>query len=519
MTCTLPRLGLPVAALLGALLLSLLAESAAGQTRRGIMPGLHVGFQTGPALFTHAPEIDRTGGRLAGLSLAGDLSYQVSPAWGLGLSYGRTRFRDATEIDAAQQEVALWLRTALPGRFVTPHVEWGAHYTARSGDAAAGAFMQVGADWHLDPQRRIALTTGLRLKTGRVGETDRVDTRVHGPAALKLGLRLRLARRYPPPQLGAVLVPDTVYAGERVWLEAHIGGQPDTKRYGYTWTLGDTITVRGNPIDHVFREPGRYRITVTASNASGTDTQARPLLVLPAATPPPAVTDRPTAGERPIPPEIVAIYGRRTLEVGEVEHFHVRVQSGLRWPVQHEWDMGDGTISPGNNISHRFDAPGTYIVTVRSRNIAGADEDTIHVRVVPPPPVETETEPTPPRPRPTPRRDPEPDREPDPAERPEQPPETMLRSGEGVIWSRGGYTWIVATSFNRFGAERLAQQYRRAGFRVGVWADTAGPGTTAYRVVLGQFATEAQALAVRATVQRQTPNRISLLQIPRTPEE
>ncbi|RMH68451.1 MAG: SPOR domain-containing protein, partial [Bacteroidetes bacterium] len=98
-------------------------------------------------------------------------------------------------------------------------------------------------------------------------------------------------------------------------------------------------------------------------------------------------------------------------------------------------------------------------------------------------------------------------------------PEAMLMSTEGVIWSRGGYTWVVATSFSQFGAERLAQQYRRAGFRVGVWADTTGPGTTAYRVVIGQFATEAQALAARDTVQRQTTNQIWLLQIPRSPEE
>lgn len=520
MTSTMVRLRWPVVMRAGLLLvLAGLAAPAGAQTRRGIMPGLHLGVQTGPALFTHAAEIDRTGGQPAGLDLAADLSYQMHPVWGLGLSYGRTHFRSATGIEAAQQEVAFWMRTSRPGRIASPYVEWGAHYTRRAGTSTAGALIQLGADWHLDAHRRAAVTTGLRLKTGQVGTAAPVDTRVHGPAALRIGLRLRLARRYPPPRLDAVFVPDTVFTGERVWMEAHIGGQPDTKRYDYTWTLNDTATVRGNPVDYVFHTPGRHRIVVTAANPSGTDTQARALLVLPA---PSASPEEPgTTRERPAPPEIVAIYGPRTLQAGQLHHFHVRVRSGLRWPVEHEWDMGDGTISPGNNISHRYQTPGTYVITVRSRNIGGMDEDTLHVRVVPPPVADAAAEPEPSasRPRRTPRTPPSTEPPPAPTGPADASPEAMLMSTEGVIWSRGGYTWVVATSFSQFGAERLAQQYRRAGFRVGVWADTTGPGTTAYRVVIGQFATEAQALAARDTVQRQTTNQIWLLQIPRSPEE
>ena len=61
---------------------------------------------------------------------------------------------------------------------------------------------------------------------------------------------------------------------------------------------------------------------------------------------------------------------------------------------------------------------------------------------------------------------------------------------------------MIATFLNQALAEKFVQQYRQLGNRAGVLIDTKGLGSTAYRVVLGQFATERDALAARRQLPR-----------------
>jgi hypothetical protein len=59
-----------------------------------------------------------------------------------------------------------------------------------------------------------------------------------------------------------------------------------------------------------------------------------------------------------------------------------------------------------------------------------------------------------------------------------------------------GYTWVVATYFRRPSAVALSNSFRASGYKTGVIEDSEGQGSTVYRVILGEF--ESQASALRA---------------------
>jgi hypothetical protein len=194
--------------------------------------------------------------------------------------------------------------------------------------------------------------------------------------------------------------------------------------------------------------------------------------------------------------QIVELYGTQWLRVNQQENFRVRLAPGASWPIQYLWDMGDGTQSAGNNIVHKYSRVGTYQVIVTARNSRGVDRDTLNVVV-------TESEPerlasasrtggssgnT---------------RSSTSAARPSTGTERVswearvngsLYGAKRIDQSLGGYTWVVGTHLDRFKAEELAKKYWEEGYRSGLVIDKSGAGSPAFRVVIGQFPTEADAI-------------------------
>jgi hypothetical protein len=62
----------------------------------------------------------------------------------------------------------------------------------------------------------------------------------------------------------------------------------------------------------------------------------------------------------------------------------------------------------------------------------------------------------------------------------------------------GGFTWVLRTDLWAERAQDLMLYHRLRGLRADVVVDTTGPGSPAYRVVAGQFATPDEAFAARA---------------------
>jgi hypothetical protein len=183
----------------------------------------------------------------------------------------------------------------------------------------------------------------------------------------------------------------------------------------------------------------------------------------------------------------------------------VRLTRTSSTPVEYYWDFGDGTLAEGNNAVHHYRRPGRYRLTVTARNRQGRDADTVYIMVRPRPAVAAADSSA---------EDPE-LASADAVRRavlaepaaavppPAEPAATGLRGGT-IRWENGGYTWRVRTYFEAAAAEHEARRYLHDGFRVGILRDASGPGSTAYRVVIGQFPSVAAALRAQAALPHQT---------------
>ncbi len=79
--------------------------------------------------------------------------------------------------------------------------------------------------------------------------------------------------------------------------------------------------------------------------------------------------------------------------------------------------------------------------------------------------------------------------------------------------SSGGYGWVVGTYLDRPSAENLMRQFKVKGLRTGIITDSRADASTAYRVVVGQFASTGAALAAKREVQRLIASPISIIDI------
>lgn len=205
--------------------------------------------------------------------------------------------------------------------------------------------------------------------------------------------------------------------------------------------------------------------------------------------------------QRVNPVKIVQIYGRDTLEVGEAETYRVRVIAP--YETAYTWQISDGTELGGNPIVFRFSEPGTYRLMAIAANPTGKDTASIDVFVrgkMPPPALASSKN----------------NKKPPAAEKSDHkstaapakstkkvvlkvtaPSTTGLRNKDE---GSGNYTWVIATYFQRKDAEALANAYRAVGYRANIFVDTGGKGSTVFRVCLGRFDSEQQALQAKKEV-------------------
>ncbi|HUF11262.1 MAG TPA: SPOR domain-containing protein [Rhodothermales bacterium] len=209
------------------------------------------------------------------------------------------------------------------------------------------------------------------------------------------------------------------------------------------------------------------------------------------------------------PVEIIQIYGRDTLEVGEAETYRVRVNTP--YLTAYKWRVSDGTEVPGNPIVYRFDEPGRYTIEAIASNPKGMSRDTIEVVVLGerprrPAPV-AEAKPAVATPNETSKGEAAATKTVAPpvsevatkATRTKPVPKGSDSSGlqEGA---QGNYTWVIATFFMRQEADALANSFRSVGYRSFVIIDSGGKGSTVFRVALGRFDSEDQAMQAKQEV-------------------
>jgi PKD repeat protein len=127
----------------------------------------------------------------------------------------------------------------------------------------------------------------------------------------------------------------------------------------WSWTFGDGGTSTQQHPSHTYTTPGSYTVTLTATNAGGSDSLTRTdYISVSAATQAPTAnfSGSPTSGTAP-----VAVQFTDTSTGG---------------PTSWSWTFGDGGTSTQQHPSHTFTTAGTYNVTLTATNSGGSDAET-----------------------------------------------------------------------------------------------------------------------------------------------
>lgn len=139
-------------------------------------------------------------------------------------------------------------------------------------------------------------------------------------------------------------------------LTVGFSDQSDNYPTSWNWDFGDgqTSTVQ-NPT-HIYTSIGAFSVSLTVSNAAGTDTETWNNCVVVITAPPLPVanfTSNRTSGS----PSIIILF--TDLSTGN--------------PTSRHWDFGDGETSTAQNPLHIYDSVGSYDVSLLVTNATGSD--------------------------------------------------------------------------------------------------------------------------------------------------
>ncbi len=144
--------------------------------------------------------------------------------------------------------------------------------------------------------------------------------------------------------------PRTVCTNQRVRFDGSGSTDIDGAVNAFNWTFGDGNSGRGETPVHIFKKPGTYSVQLTITGeATGS---CSPL-------------DSDVAEIEVVAAPELAVVGPARAAAGMSASYKASITQ-LRGAVPGEfsWDFGDGTTATGENVSHTFEAPGEYIITM-----------------------------------------------------------------------------------------------------------------------------------------------------------
>lgn len=124
----------------------------------------------------------------------------------------------------------------------------------------------------------------------------------------------------------------------------------------WLWNFGDgSNNTTKNPV-HTYNQPGNYTVTLTASNAAGSNTTAKINYISVFTVPVANFTASPTSGNAPL----------------VVQFTDISTNSPTSW----QWDFGDGNTSTLQNPVHMYSQSGNYTISLTASNAAGSNTTT-----------------------------------------------------------------------------------------------------------------------------------------------
>ena len=128
---------------------------------------------------------------------------------------------------------------------------------------------------------------------------------------------------------------------------------------GYFWTFGDGRTSIAQSPSHTYSTAGTYNVSLTATNAGGSDTETQTgyiTVTAPILPPVAAFSASPTTGIAPLTVQFT--------------------DASTNAPTAWSWNFGDGGTSDQQHPSHTYNEPGTYTVNLTATNAGGSDTET-----------------------------------------------------------------------------------------------------------------------------------------------
>ena len=124
----------------------------------------------------------------------------------------------------------------------------------------------------------------------------------------------------------------------------------------WKWNFGDGTSSTVKSPTHKYSAAGNYTVTLTATNAAGSNTKTKfQYIKVTSASPTPVAsfTSNVTSGNVPLS---VAFTDKSTGS-----------------PTSWKWNFGDGTSSTVKSPTHKYSAVGTYAVILTATNAAGSN--------------------------------------------------------------------------------------------------------------------------------------------------
>ncbi|GEM_PF-834525 len=147
-----------------------------------------------------------------------------------------------------------------------------------------------------------------------------------------------------PVTVDFTLSPSAPVVNQDVVFTNQTSGSVDS----YLWNFGDGSSSTAKDPTHKFTSAGSYTVTLTATNARGSKTKSKSLVVSQSLNP--SFTYSPSSP-----------YAGQTVQFTDTSTGN---------PTSWQWDFGDGSSSTLQNPTHAYSNSGTYTVTLRVANSA-----------------------------------------------------------------------------------------------------------------------------------------------------
>ncbi len=170
-----------------------------------------------------------------------------------------------------------------------------------------------------------------------------------------------------PPQ-PVINYPLEAIVGQQVTFDGS-GSQPGSSPIAsYDWNLGDGTIVNSAVVTHVYGAPGTYQVTLAVTGQDGLISTGGPVQIEIKAEgteppPPESVPPEPPVEGGPNPVAVMSMPAE-AMTGDEITFDGSASRPGASPIAGYEWEFGDGGTAEGAIVSHIYNLPGSYNVTL-----------------------------------------------------------------------------------------------------------------------------------------------------------